>query len=337
MSSPDVVSPDDVSPDIVSPNVVSPIDVASPGVDSPLVASAPSNSGSWSTTLSPLDIAPFTQSIGPAVAIPHSQLETFNLFFTDGICSFIVQQSNLYAEQVLGDKYGDLEPITTQELRAYFGFMLLMGLYPKPALSDYWRRDHFVNYPPISDRISRDRFYDIHRFLHFADNSQLPQKGEPGYDRLGKVHEIMDQVQQRFLTLYQPHCENAIDEAMIPFQGRSSLMPAKPVKRGIKVWCRADSHNGYLCEFQVYTGRADGAQIGLGKRVVLDLSRRLHGLRHHLFFDNFFSSVSLLETLLENGLYACGTARQNYREFPAPLKMKGKSKKEMERHKLVNR
>lgn len=114
-------------------------------------------------------------------------------------------------------------------------------------------------------------------------------------------------------------------------------MPAKPVKRGIKVWCRADSHNGYLCEFQVYTGRADGAQIGLGKRVVLDLSRRLHGLRHHLFFDNFFSSVSLLETLLENGLYACGTARQNYREFPAPLKMKGKSKKEMERHKLVNR
>ena len=40
---------------------------------------------------------------------------------------------------------------------------------------------------------------------------------------------------------------------MIPFQGRSTLkqyMPAKPVKRGIKVWCRADTHNGYMCEFQ---------------------------------------------------------------------------------------
>jgi hypothetical protein len=67
---------------------------------------------------------------------------------------------------------------------------------------------------------------------------------------------------------------------MIPFQGRSALkqyMPAKPVKRGIKVWCRADAHNGYLCEFQVYTGRADGVQDGLGKRVVVYLSRRLEG------------------------------------------------------------
>ena len=77
-----------------------------------------------------------------------------------------------------------------------------------------------MNYPPISDRISRDRFYDIHRYLHFADNSQLPPRGEPGYDRLGKVREIMDKVLQRFLALYQPlyqpHCENAIDEAMIP-------------------------------------------------------------------------------------------------------------------------
>ena len=151
----------------------------------------------------------------------------------------------------------------------------------------------------------------------------------------------MEQLQKKFLELYQPHCENAIDEAMIPFQGRSSLkqyMPAKPVKRGIKVWCRADSHNGYMCETQVYTGKSDGVEGGLGKRVILDLSKRLEGKKYHLYFDNFFSSVSLLTTLLEKGLYACGTARQNYRDFPSALKMQGKkSKSEMERHCLANR
>ena len=219
--------------------------------------------------------------------------------------------------------------------------MLLMGLYTKPAISDYWRRDAFVNYAPISDRISRDRFYDIHRYLHFADSTHLLLPGEPGYDRLGKVRVIMERIQERFLDIYKPHCENAIDEAMIPFQGRSSLkqyMPAKPVKRGIKVWCRADSHNGYLCEFQVYTGRSgSSAEGGLGKRVVLDLSRRLEGLHHHLYFDNFFSSVSLLTILLENGIYACGTARQSYRDFPPDLKMNKKTKSEMERHGLFNR
>ena len=302
--------------------------------------SSTSPSGSWSTRLSPVDIAPFTQPVGPTVPIPTSELELFRLFFTDDICSFITEQTNLYAQQVLGEEYSEWEHVTVQELRAYFGFMMLMGLYPKPAITDYWRKDPFVNYAPIADRISRDRFLQIHRYLHFSDNTLLPQLGESGYDRLGKVRPVMEKLQERFLEVYYPHCENAIDEAMIPFQGRSSLkqyMPAKPVKRGIKVWCRADSHNGYMCEMQVYTGRSESAESGLGKRIVLDLSERLVGKSYHLYFDNFFSSVSLLIALLEKGLYACGTARQNYKDFPPALKMNGKSKSEMEKHGLVKR
>lgn len=127
---------------------------------------------------------------------------------------------------------------------------------------------------------------------------------------------------------------------MIPFQGRSSLkqyMPKKPIKRGIKVWCRADSHNGYMSEIQVYTGRADSEEDGLGKRVVLDLVRQVEGRKHHVYFDNFFNSVSLLTTLRAKGLYGCGTARQNYKGYPEILKCKGKSKRELARHGLVNR
>ena len=43
----------------------------------------------------------------------------------------------------------------------------------------------------------------------------------------------------------------AVDEAMIKFQGRSSLkqyMAMKPIKRGIKVW---DSCNGYFSKFDL--------------------------------------------------------------------------------------
>ena len=301
----------------------------------------PRGSVSWSTTLTPIDIAPFTQRVGPTVPIPTSPLEVFRLFFTDDLCSLIVQQSNLYAEQVLGEeRYGNWERITVRELHAYFGFMILMGLYPKPALGDYWRRDPLIGYTPISERISRDRFYEIGRYLHFADNTNLPSRGQPGYDRLGKVRVVMEKVLDHFISLYQPNCENSIDEGMIPFQGRSSLkqyMPAKPVKRGIKVWCRADAHNGYLCEFQVYTGRSEGVQGGLGKRVVYELSQRLQGFKYHIYIDNFFTSVPLLTTLLEKGLYACGTTRHTYKGFPATLKMKGKSKREMQRHGLNSR
>ena len=58
---------------------------------------------------------------------------------------------------------------------------------------------------------------------------------------------------------------------------------------------------------------------------------------YHLYFDDFLSSVALLTTLLENGIYACGSSRQSYKDFPAALKMQGKSKSEMERHGLSNR
>ena len=54
-----------------------------------------------------------------------------------------------------------------------------------------------------------------------------------------------------------------MDEAMILFKGQSSLkqyMLMKLVKRGIKVCTLADSSNGYIANFQVYTGKEGTAQ-----------------------------------------------------------------------------
>ena len=96
------------------------------------------------------------------------------------------------------------------------------------------------------------------RYLHFVDNSTLVQRGEPEYDRLGKIRPVIDAVNDAFLSSYQPNCENSINEAMIKFKGRSSLKqyaPLKPVKRGIKAWVHADARNRIMCELNVYTGK----------------------------------------------------------------------------------
>ena len=37
------------------------------------------------------------------------------------------------------------------------------------------------------------------------------------------------------------------------------------------------------------------------------------------FFDNYFTSVNLLSTLLNNGTYACGTIRTNRKQYPAEI------------------
>ena len=87
---------------------------------------------------------------------------------------------------------------------------------------------------------------------------------------------------------------------MIKFTGRSTLkqyMPLKPVKRGIKVWALADSHNGYFHKFQVYTGKEGSGEKKLGQRVVKDLSQHLKE-KNHVFLTNFSQVRSCCVTWL---------------------------------------
>ena len=57
----------------------------------------------------------------------------------------------------------------------------------------------------------------------------------------------------------------------------------------------------------------------MGLKVVKKLSRTLVGKRYHLYFDNFFSSVSLMEDLLKDELYACGTFHKDRRGLPQAI------------------
>ena len=118
--------------------------------------------------------------------------------------------------------------MTEEELRAYFGFCMLMAVNHLPATEDYWKRDPIYNYTPIASRISRDRFRQIGRYLHFVDNSTLAPLGDPAYGRLGKIRPLIDHLSSRFKAVYSPHRDVAVDEAMIKFQGRSSLTVHAP-------------------------------------------------------------------------------------------------------------
>ena len=54
------------------------------------------------------------------------------------------------------------------------------------------------------------------------------------------------------------------------------------------------------------------------------LSRRYHYQFRHLYFDNFFSSVNLLEYLLAKYVYACVTIKKNHAQLPQIIKTPGR-------------
>ena len=212
--------------------------------------------GLWTTNLQAPNILPFTQSYGPTTPPSSDPCKIFLQFFTDELLGYIVNESNRYAVQSMSDeqamKWND---ITIEELKAYFGFCILMGIVKLPSISDYWKKNPIFRYEPISSRVTRDRFWQIRRYLHFVDNTTVPPPGVPNSDRLSKVRPVVDYITNKCQTQYKPPQDLSVDEAMVKFQGRSSMkqyIPLKPIKRGIKVWVLA-CNDGYFWNMQVST------------------------------------------------------------------------------------
>nr|CAH7764664.1 unnamed protein product [Callosobruchus chinensis] len=198
-----------------------------------------------------------------------------------------------------------------------------MGIKPLPSMRDYWSSRRELRDPFISSCMSRDRFIWLTRNIHLNDNSVQPKPHEDNFDKLYKMRPMLDILSETFISSYKPSIHQAIDESMIKFKGRSSLrqyMPMKPIKRGYKVWIRADE-TGYVCQFQIYTGKvSDASEKNLGARVVKDLTQDLIGKGHHLYFDNFFNSIDLQKYLQRRFIYACGTARKGRKDTPLDIK-----------------
>ena len=148
-----------------------------------------------------------------------------------------------------------------------------------------------------------------------------------------KIRPLISKLEKAFQDVYVPGKNISIDEGSVKFNGHLSFeqyMPKKPNKFGIKVWMLANSETYFVPRFQVYLGKqqnaenvdendAEGAQ-GLSFKVVDFLGKPYYNTYRHFYFDNYFSSVPLLEHLLENKTYACSTLRHNRKQFPADLK-----------------
>jgi hypothetical protein len=78
---------------------------------------------------------------------------------------------------------------------------------------------------------------------------------------------------------------------------------------------------GYILNFEVYQGNNEALEkefesCGLGERVVTRLSKRYWGQYPIVYFDNFFTSLPLLERLKAENTLACGTIRMNRKGVP---------------------
>lgn len=246
--------------------------------------------------------------------------QLFQLFFTDDFIDHLVFHTNLYAEQEHLATGKSCTNTNIEEMKAFLGLNLLMGMKRLPSYKDYWSSAPDLHDPYISSIMTLKKFSWLLSHLHLNDNSMIPSRDSALYDKLYKVRPMLDHLAQKFEECLLPSKELALDESMIKFKGRSTMkqyMPKKPIKRGYKVWMLCDK-SGYCLKFDIYTGKSSTGNVekSLGSRVVKKLTEGYSGKNHQLFFDNFFNSVELMEYLKDKGICAVGTVNISRRHMP---------------------
>lgn len=102
----------------------------------------------------------------------------------------------------------------------------------------------------VSTVITRERFGKILSNLHMNDNAAFP---EDNRDNLYKLCLLIEAMNNIYAKLYNVSRRRSIDESMILFTACHSIKqfnPMKPIKRGNKLWERADM-DGYISKFDV--------------------------------------------------------------------------------------
>uniref|UniRef100_A0A4W4ERQ4 PiggyBac transposable element-derived protein domain-containing protein n=1 Tax=Electrophorus electricus TaxID=8005 RepID=A0A4W4ERQ4_ELEEL len=284
----------------------------------------------WGEPDQVISIEPFTADSGPQHSLGDDAdtLDYFRLLFPDSLFEHMVEQTNnyaLYRQRRSGRSDAHWHPTDVREMRAYVGLNILMGINQLPDYGMYWASDIFIGNAGFKKTMTARRFEKLNQNLHLCDRLSEPAKGELGYDGLYKIRPLLDIVGNTMWDAYLPNRCLTIDECAIATKGRFSptqYMPSKPLRKGLKVWMLCDSRSGYCHRTRLYVGKPgdDMASASLGHRVVTSLVRGLESRHHHLFMDSFFTSVPLLQRLLQDGLYACGPTNPYRRGYPDALR-----------------
>ncbi|KAJ4449677.1 hypothetical protein ANN_01081 [Periplaneta americana] len=186
-----------------------------------------------------------------------SEFEIFCLFMTPGMIEEIVKQTLVYARRDKNDHSFD---VSTEEMCQFLGLLLVSGYHTLPGENDYWSTCEDLSAPIFGKVMIRDRFRQIERYLHIANNNNLVKS------KVAKVIPFYESLNKQFQQFGVFHQNISIDESMVPYHGHHSakmFIKNKPIRFGFKIWmlCATD---GYPYNMEIYCGKleSDGSPLG---------------------------------------------------------------------------
>ena len=116
------------------------------------------------------------------------------------LLTLIEIESEKYAAQ-----NGRVFQTTNDELAAFLGINILVGIKHLPAIKDYWSVEEGLGNRLIQKAMTRARFWEILQNMHFADKLQsLPPRNSEQYDRVWKLQPLFDYLLKNVQEATQP-------------------------------------------------------------------------------------------------------------------------------------
>lgn len=248
-----------------------------------------------------------------------TELKCFEKLLPDDLLDLIVLETNKHFNFIVNNcppseksRLKQWSPITKKELKLFFAVVMLMTHSKKVRIEDYWSNDP-LHKNSIPELMSRDRFLNILRLLHFSDNTQ------PGvHGKLTKIKPVLDIFRKTFSSSFIPFRNLCVDESLMLFKGRLGFrqyIPSKRSRFGIKLYILCDCDTGYVLDVIVYTGKeteiTNSEDLGISGSIITTFLKDYLNKGHCLYIDNWYTSPDLLKFLHDNQTNACGTVKSN--------------------------
>lgn len=203
-----------------------------------------------------------------------------------------------------------------------------MGIVCFPRLRIYWTPATKIKFVD-NINLFRNRFESHRNNLHIVDVNEKPNNN----DKLWKVRPVVRSFEKQYEEL-QIEENLCVNESIIPFKGQLTVkqyLKGKPNPWGVKVFMLCGA-SGIIYRQIIYQGSTT-LSIDIQEKysatngLVIFLSNRIPEHEgHKLFCNNYFTSILLLQELLEKGIFVAGTIRANRLE-KCPLKSESRVKK----------
>ncbi|XP_046684623.1 piggyBac transposable element-derived protein 2-like [Homalodisca vitripennis] len=256
-----------------------------------------------------------------------SPVELFELFINNSVIELLVKNTNKYA---LFKNCPDPK-VTEEEMKCFLAILLLSGYNELPGKKCYWDSGLDMKNEMVCQAMRRDRFIQIMRFLHCADNSEtIPN------DKMWKMRPLMNLLKCKCLDNFVPSEFLCFDESMVKYYGKhgcKQFLKGKPIRFGYKIWS-LNTDTGYLINFEIFQGKNTTTNetysklFGKSAAPLVSMLDEIpqDELPYQLFFDNLFTSPALMKHLKDRGYGSTGTVRINRLPKDCPLS----SKKDMQ-------